>query len=452
MWRTLLVFFPPVLIGMLLQSLNGSVSALWIGRGLGTAALAGMLSASSMLFLLAAVVSGIGVAASILVGRSLGAGDSERARRIIVTGMGFLLFLSLPVAASGALATTIAGWLQVPEESRPFAVAYLQLMFLGTPFVYLLTFIVTVLRGTGDARTPFLFVALCVVLDIALNPLLIFGWGPVPRLGIAGSALATILAQATSLVLLAFYLHRRRPALWRLSGATALAIDRELMAALVSKGLPMGLQQIVVSSSMVAMVAIVNRFGVAPAAAFGACVQLWIYLQMPGMALGIAASTIAAHNVGAGRWDRVRELAVTGVLFNLGVTGGLVLLAYLGAHEVLGLFLPTGETLSMALHINAIVAWSFIGFGITFILVGIVRSTGAVLVPLIIIFIALWGVRVPFAYGFGLINERETIEAVWWSFPLGLITSVLLVLAYYRSGRWRSEREQKAVPAVAAVR
>ena len=98
----------------------------------------------------------------------------------------------------------------MPADALPLAVAYLRVIFLGIPFMYLLAFISMVLRGAGDARTPFLFLLLCVVLDITLNPLFIFGWGPVPRMGIAGSATATLVAQVITVTALITYLYRSK--------------------------------------------------------------------------------------------------------------------------------------------------------------------------------------------------------------------------------------------------
>ena len=167
------------------------------------------------------------------------------------------------------------------------------------------------LRGAGDARTPFVFLAVNVVLDIALNPLFIFGWGPVPRMGIAGSATATLIAQVItsggadrlSVPQQAF------PAASIAAKAATCASIARSCARLFAKGIPMGLQMIVMSLSMLALISLVNSFGAHTTAAYGACFQLWNYIQMPSIAIGMAASSMAAQNVGAGQWDRVHRVA-----------------------------------------------------------------------------------------------------------------------------------------------
>jgi putative MATE family efflux protein len=448
--KTLFLFTLPILGGNVLQSLNGSVNAIWIGHGLGEAALAAVSNANSIWFFLIGAVIGIGIAATILIGQSIGANNLLQAKRVVGTSLVFFLGISVVIAAIGLyFATTMVGLMHMPAESQPLAVAYLRIIFLGIPFVYLLTFVGMTLRGAGDARTPFLFLILNVVLDIALNPLLIFGWGPVPAMGIAGSATATLIATATTLIALIAYLYATRHFLrLRRDELHHLKIDRAILVSLFSKGLPMGLQMIVMSISMIAMIALVNGFGAHTTAAYGACFQLWNYIQMPSIAVGMAASSMAAQNVGARLWDRVNKIALTGVGFNLLLTGSLVTLIYLFNRGALNLFLPDdGAAIAVAQHINAIVIWSFVLFGVSFVLAGIVRATGAVIPPLIILIVALWFVRIPFAYA--LVGTWGA-DAIWWSFPLGSLTSMTLSVLYYRFGNWRNAR-MLAAPSAAPV-
>ena len=448
--RTLLLFSLPILAGNVLQTLNGSVNAIWVGHGLGEAALAATSNANTILFFLIGSMFGFGMAANILVGQSIGANKLDQAKRAVGTSLTFFLLLSVLFAALGfALSERLMGWMNMPPDALPLATAYLRIIFLGIPFMYLLAFVSMTLRGAGDARTPFLFLLLNVLLDIALNPLFIFGFGPVPRMGIAGSAFATLIAQVVTLGALIAHLYRTRHFLALHRGeAHYLRLDRTILRALVVKGIPMGLQMIVMSLSMIALIALVNRFGSQTTSAYGACFQLWNYIQMPGMAVGMAVSSMAAQNVGAGKWQRVDRIALTGVAYNFLQTGVLVLLVYLFSRGALGLFLPAGsEAIDIAQHINAIVVWSFLFFGVSFVLAGVVRSTGAVIPPLAILFVALWLVRIPFAYA---LVGRWQADAIWWSFPLGSLISMTLSIAYYRFGGWRHARMLAPVAPAAA--
>jgi Na+-driven multidrug efflux pump len=200
----------------------------------------------------------------------------------------------------------------------------------------------------------------------------------------------------------------------------------------------MGVQMFVISSSMIALVSLVNRFGSQETAAFNAAMQLWNYVQMPALAIGAAASSMAAQNVGAGRWDRVGKVALTGVLFNLLIGGSLITIVFLFNRLALSLFLPAnGTALALSVHLNRIVIWSFIFFGTSIVLFGVVRATGAVIAPLIILIFSLWLIRVPFAFA---ILDRWQADAIWWSFPISSVISMLLAIAYYRFGGWRSAR------------
>jgi putative MATE family efflux protein len=339
--------------------------------------------------------------------------------------------------------------MRTPPEVLDLASAYLRVIFLALPAIYLYTFVSMALRGAGDARTPFVFLAISAVLDVGLNPILIRGFGPIPALGIAGSALATLLSQWIGLVALVVWLYRSGSILTLGRGELRyLRLDGEILKALIVKGLPMGLQMIVMSSSMLAMISLVNRHGALTVAAYGACFQLWSYIQMPAMAVGTAVSSMAAQNVGARKWDRVGRVAGIGVLYNVLLTGALVLFVTVIDRAAFALFLGDGSpAVDIARHIHLIASWSFILFGVAFVLSSVVRATGAVVPPLIFLFIAMWVVRLPFA---ALLSPRLGADAIWWSFPMGSAVSMLLLLAYYRFGGWRKARMLEPVAEVPA--
>jgi putative MATE family efflux protein len=435
--RTLFFFTLPILASNVLQSLNGSVNAIWVGHYLGEAALTATSNANTILFFLIALVFGVGMASAILIGQSVGARNLEQAKRVVGNGAAFFVVGSIAIASTGAIFTApLLTFMQTPDDAMPFAVAYLRIIFAGIPFLFLYTFVMMVLRGAGDSKTPFWFLLFSVALDIVLNPLLIFGVGPFPRMGIAGSATATLIAQVASLVALIGYLHHRRhPLFLHADERRFLRPDRAILTALIKKGLPMGLQMIVLAGSSIVMISLVNRFGSQTTAAFGAAMQLWNYIMMPALAVGMAASAMAAQNVGAKRFDRVHRVAVTGVAFNLLMTGALVVLIYLFNRGALGLFLPDeGAAIAIAQHINAIVVWSFMLIGIAMVLGGVVRATGAAVPPLVVLFLALFVVRIPFAL---LMADRWHADAVWWSFPLGAGAAALFMWLYYRHGSWQ---------------
>lgn len=445
--QTLLSFALPVLGANVLQSLNGSINAVWVGRLLGESALTATSNANLVLFLILGTMFGIGMAATIMVAQSVGARDLAGARRIVGTAGTFFFGVSILFAVCGWIwVDGILEALATPPDALPLARAYLRIIFVAVPAANLLTFVMTVLRGAGDSRTPFVFMALAVLLDIVLNPLLIAGLGPFPELGIAGSATATLISQAVSVVAIVVLLYMRKHPL-RLAGHDLALLwpDRALLRIVVLKGIPMGLQMIVISVSALVLMGFVNGYGSRVAAAYGIAAQLWTYVQMPALAIGAAVSSMAAQNVGAGRWDRIDRIAASGIAFNLLLTGGLVTLLFLFDRPVLGLFLISdGAAVDIAAHINNVASWSFVLFGVTIVIFATVRATGAVTPPLVILVISMLLVRTGFAYfGRDLLGQ----DALWWSFPAGSAASLGMAVAYYRFGGWRKMRmiaEQRA--------
>jgi Na+-driven multidrug efflux pump len=211
----------------------------------------------------------------------------------------------------------------------------------------------------------------------------------------------------------------------------------------------MALQMVVMSFSMVLMITLVNRYGIHTAAAFGAAMQVWSYVQMPAFAINMAVSSMAAQNVGAQMWDRVASIARVGLVFNLILTGSLVMLIQVFAHFALGLFLPADSVaLDVAVHMNRIASWSFIFFALSIVFFGVVRATGAVVVPLLIMVFSLLLVRFPVAY---LLLDTLQADAIWWSFPISSILSLILAALYYKYGKWRQARMISPAAASAAA-
>ncbi len=435
---TLVLFSLPILASNVFQSLNASINAIWVGQLLGEQALTASANANAILFLLLGLVFGVGMAANVLVGQSLGANDIEQAKRAVGTSLLFFVVVSVLMALLGAVFTPrMLLAMHTPPDALPLASAYLRVIFIALPGMYLYTFVMMALRGAGDSKTPFWFLLLSAALDVSLTPLLILGGGPIPALGIAGAAWATLIAQWSTLLLLVGWLYKKKHFL-RITRAEwhLLRIQPRILRALVAKGVPMGLQAIVISSSMIALMSLVNRFGTQTAAAYGACLQLWNYIQMPAFAVGAAASAMAAQNVGAGLWERVARVGRAGLIYNLVLTGSLVLLLSLVDRFAFALFLKNNtDTIAIARHISRLVSWSFIVFGASFVLSGVVRSTGAVIAPLLILFVSVWVARLPFA---NWLLPTLGADAIWWSFPVGSVLSGVLTSLYYRFGAWRS--------------
>jgi Na+-driven multidrug efflux pump len=257
-------------------------------------------------------------------------------------------------------------------------------------------------------------------------------------MGIAGSAVATTIAQWAGLIGLVGWMYWRRSILCIGAGELKyFRVDPLILRSLLTKGVPIGLQVVVISTSMILMISLVDRFGSITTAAYGASFQLWSYIQMPAFAVGTAVSSMAAQNIGAGRWDRVNRIVTSGIVYVVLLTLALVGAVTLSDNLAFSLFLAGNvQAIAIAKHMNLIVSWSFVFFGAAFVLSSVVRATGAVLPPLVILIIAIWGIRIPAA----IFLSHTGVDGILWGFPAGSIASVIMTGLYYRFGRWRSAR------------
>ncbi len=435
--KALLIFALPTLASNVLQTLNGSINTIWVGRFLGESAVAATSNVNIIMFLAFGAVFGFGMAATILIGQSYGRRDLDGARRAFGSAIGLMLAGSVVVAGLGwVFAPEILRALATPGDAFGQALTYLRVIFLGLPATMMTVLMFMGLRGTGDSMTPLWFMAISVVIDAGLNPVLIDGLGPVPRMGIAGSATATLIANVVSVAALTAYIHLRDLPL-RLKGAEMRYIlpEPRLVRTILEKGVPIGAQMLVLSSAGLAMVGLVNRNGIDTVAAYGITQQLWSYVQMPALAIGAAVSAMAAQNIGAGKWDRVARITRSGLLYNSVMTGLLVGLILLFDRPIFTLFIgPGSPAIPIAERISLIATWGFILFGCTMVLFGVVRANGAVWGPLAILFVAMFPVRLGIAFA---MTPVLGVDALWWSFPAGSGATLAMAALYYRYADWR---------------
>jgi putative MATE family efflux protein len=431
----------------ILQALSGSVSAFWVGRYLGEAALTAITNAQSFMFLLTGAAFGVAAGATVLVGQYVGAGKTDEVKKVVITGGVLYLALSVALTIGGVvLAESILIAMRTGGESLALAVSYTRVMFLALPIISLYLYVILILLGAGDARTPLWSIVLGVGLSAVLNPVFIFGIGVFPGVGIAGAALATLVAQAASLIVLVRRMYRDlNPLCLYRHDIARLRVDWAIAGKLLRMGIPMGAQILVISSSAVVMITLVNRFGVDTTAAYGASLQLWTYIQFPAIAVATAVSSMAAQSVGAQNWDRVRKTAQVGVTWCAVITGAMILLVYTADEYAYGLFLPKGSSaLHIASRLNLIVMWSLVFLVIALVLFAVMRGTGVVIAPLLTHVMSLFAVRFPLALF--LMGEWQA-DAIWFSLSVSHVVDLLLAALYYRYGGWqRGDRVRPDMP------
>ncbi len=434
---TMILFALPTLGSSALQSLNGSVNAVWVGRFLGEEALAATANGNILMFMLISFVFGFGMASTILIGQAMGRNNPDLARRTMGTALGSIIPLSVLVAAGGWLfAPALLDLLGTPLSAADLALTYLRMIFVAMPATLTFTLVMMALRGTGDSITPLWFMLMSVGIDVVLTPVLILGLGPFPEWCIFGSALATAIANTLALIGMGITIYMRGSVLaLRGSDLRYLRADRAILMSMFSKGLPMGLQMIVISSAALTMLSLINREGVETAAAYGATQQLWTYVQMPAMALSAAASAMAAQNIGAERWDRVSAITRWGLFFNFALTGAVIALLTAFDETFLGLFLgKDSAAVPIGTRIQIMATWGYLFFGVAQVLFGTMRANGYVIGPLIVMVISMYPVRLGFAFGFYSVLGPD---ALWLSFPAGMVATAVMGVGLYLYGGWR---------------
>ncbi|MDY0746506.1 MATE family efflux transporter [Paucibacter sp. R3-3] len=438
LWRVFLVFLGPMVLSNVLQALSGTFNNVFIGQMLGTRALAAVASVFPVVFFLISLVIGVGAGASVLIGQAWGARETHKVKAIAGTALAVCLVLGVVIALLGGLFTEgMLKLLRTPPEVLPEALGYARLMMWAMPglLVYILS--TALMRGVGDTVTPLLTLTLSTAVSAVLTPAFIRGWWGLPMLGVTSAAAASICAFLIALTGLTLYMRwRKHPLAPDMEMLRALRIDLKLLKLVLKIGLPTGLQVIVMSLAEIALLALVNSFGPDATAAYGAVNQVVNYVQFPALSIAITSSILGAQAIGAGRADRLGAIARTGLQMNVLLTGGLVLLGYALSRDLLGLFITSQPVVELAQTLLHVMLWGSIIYGFAAVLSGVMRASGAVIVPTALSITAIAAVEVPSAYA---LAGHFGITGVWMAYPIAFLTMLVLQAGYYQL-IWRKRK------------
>lgn len=440
--KHLVAFSWPMLVGNLLQAMYNVVDSVWVGRYVGTYGLGAVSVSFPILFALVALVMGIAMATTTLVAQYQGARQPEMVQRVCTNSSLLLIYLGILTAAVGVLVSAPAlRLINTPPEIFANAHAYLSIFLLGTPFVFLYNVAAAVLRGLGDSRTPLRFLVYVTVLNAVLDPILIAGLGPLPAMGVAGAAWATLIAQAVAAWLSVRYL--RRAGLLRF---TTWRVDLPLARTTFRIGIPAGIQQTLVSLSALVVSSLVNRYGADVVAGFGAATRIEQFAFMPAMSVGLAVSALVGQNLGAGRDARVSQIVWWSSVLGGGITGAVAVVVYLMPKTLLSVFTSDAAVLEAGAQYLRVLALAYVPFALMFTLGGVMRGAGDTTAAMVITLISLWLVRVPLAWylsGPGGLGVR----GIWWAFVVSPVAGFLMNYAYYRTNRWKRKVVVQRSPA-----
>lgn len=428
--KQMILFSVPILLSNLLQVSYHFIDSLWIGNLIGDQALGAVTISSTIFTMVLAFIIGINNATLTILSQQKGRKDQFGLKRYVNAFVVLLTFLSLLIGLFGYFfAKNILTFFNTPESMLPGATDYLEMSFMGIFFIMGYNFLGTVLRALGDSKTPLFFVFLAVLLNAVLDPIFIaiFEWG------IQGAAYATILSQGIAFLLSLLYSFKKhlipftKP---RLSGRTETWVILKL-------GIPAGLQMMVIQFGITMILSIVNTFGAAVVAGYGAAQRIDSLIMLPASALGTAVNSMAGQNIGAGRWKRVQEIARFAVRINALIMLSIALIIFFFAEHMITWFIQEEDSIRFGMSFLKITAFFYPFLGLNFIFNGIVRSSGAMFQVLVLNIISFWLLRVPFTYWFSsLIGENGIAFGIGISF----VISSMFSFSYFRWGGWKRSR------------
>jgi putative MATE family efflux protein len=443
LWRSFLAFLGPMILANLLQSLSGTLNNVFVGQMLGTQALAAVSGMFPILFFFISLVIGIGAGASVLIGQAWGARELHKVKAIAGTALALGLAIGVLIALfGGAFTEALLHALGTPPDVMPIAVGYARTMMLAMPGLLVFILFTSLMRGVGDTVTPLLALVISTAVSCLLTPAFIRGWFGLPQLGVTSAAAAAIASFIAALGFLAWHMRRRRhPLAPDRELLAALRIDLRLLKLVVRIGLPTGVQMIVISVAEIALLSIVNSYGSNATAAYGAVNQVANYVQFPALSIAITASILGAQAIGSGRPERLRAITRTGLKMNLVVTGTLVVLGYLFSRHLIALFITSEPVVELAQKLLHIMLWSSLVFGCASVLSGVMRASGAVLVPTAISIFCIVAIEVPSAW---TLSRHIGLDGVWLAYPI-TFTAMLLFQGLYYQLVWRKKKVVRMV-------
>ncbi len=427
-WKQILAFFFPILFGTFFQQLYNTADAVIVGQFLGKQALAAVGGGTgTAINLLIGFFTGLSSGATVVISQHFGAKNEERVSAAIHTAIALALVGGLIISVLGYVFTRpLLLAIGTPDDVLPLAVEYMQIYFLGGIPVVMYNMGAGIFRAMGDSRSPFYFLLASCLTNIVLDLLFVGVFG----MNVEGAAIATVISQVLSMVLIFITLMRRT------DGAKLrirkIAFDRNLLKQMLMIGFPAGIQSIMYTISNLIIQASINQYGTDTAAAWAGWSKLdqifWMFIN----AFSIAITTFVGQNFGAGKIDRakkgVRTVTIMSVVSTFVIEAGYFLIGRYG----LMLFITDSTVLDIGVSImHFIVPW-YITYIAIELLSGAIRGAGKSLVPTLISVFGICVLRIIWIYIAP--NFDSTIFGVLFSYPFSWIVTSLLFIIYYFKG------------------
>ena len=429
-WKQLLLFFFPIVLGTFFQQLYNTADAIIVGKAVGKEALAAVGgSTGTLINLLVGFFVGLASGASVIIAQLFGARRAQDVSRAVHTTIALALSSGALLTAVGLLcAGGILELMGTPQEVMAYALPYLNIYFLGMIPQLVYNIGSGVLRAVGDSRRPMLFLICAALTNIVLDILLVLGL----NLGVRGAAIATVLSQVVSAVLILVSLCHAQP-VYRLH-FRRIRFHGDMLARIVRIGLPAGLQSVMYSLSNMIIQASVNGFGTDVMAAWTAYGKIDGLYWMMISAFGVSITTFAGQNFGARRYDRMRRSVRVCLGMAAGVTVFMSALILTVGRPMLGMFTDDAHVVETGMSIIRLIVPTWITYLCIEILSGAMRGAGDSLMPTLM---TLTGVCLMRVFWVTVVVPRmHQLPVLLLSYPITWVITSAMFIVYYLRGRW----------------
>jgi len=437
-WKQLLAFSLPLLVGNLFQQLYNTVDSVVVGNFIGSDALAAVGSSNSLINLIIGMFMGIGTGAGVIISQYYGADEKQKLHWAVHTTMALSLIGGFLLIALGLLLSPLILVLMgTPESVMPGSVAYLRIFFCGSLFNLVYNMGSGVLRAVGDSKRPLIFLCISSVINIVLDLLFVV----VFQMGTAGVGYATVVAQGVSAFLTVRALVRTDDS-YRLE-LGKIKIDRRMMARILKIGIPSGIQQSIISLSNVIVQANINSFGAAAMAGFGSYSKIDGFAMLPLQSFCMAATTFTGQNIGAKKSRRVKQGVFQGLVISMIYTILISIILYLNAERILRVFSPDQDVIAYGYSSMLILLPFYWTMAIHQILMGSIRGSGRTMVTMLIGVGNMCILRM--IYINLLVPFFPSFEAVMWCYPITWLTTMGMDCIYSWKAKWIPKGKEEQI-------
>lgn len=428
-WKRMIFFALPLLLGNLFQQLYNTVDSLIVGNFLGSSALAAVSSSGSLIFMLIGFLSGISSGAGVIVSQYFGAGDTENLHKAVHTTVAFGTVAGLLMTAAGVLLSPqILIWMGTPESVMPESVIYLQVYFSGSLGFVLYNIFVGILQAIGDSRHPLYYLMLSSVINLVLDVLFI----EVFHTGVGGAALATVISQVFSAILCLIQLLKTKES-YRLQ-IQEIKFTAPILRQIIRIGLPSGIQNSIIAFANVVVQAYINAFGEMAMAGYGAYTKIEGFAFLPINSFTMAMTTFVGQNLGARQTERTRKGARFGILVTISLAEFIGVLVFLFAPQLIAAFDSTPEVIRFGVEKARTAALFYCLLAYSHSVASVLRGAGKAMIPMIIMIVFWCLVRVAFLAV--TIPMTQNIQMLYFVYPLTWGLSSITFFVYYRKARW----------------